>query len=135
MKLVSNTRLLLAALFVAGLGFSLTAPAHAAAAPTLLQDASQGNAVSVAGSWTLSFTAPNGDAKQATLTFQQSGSQLSGSFQGQRGSAPLTGMLDGSKISVTIKAHGRELSFKGTVDGSKMSGTASDGNPWSAARQ
>ncbi|WP_446743077.1 hypothetical protein [Silvibacterium acidisoli] len=133
MKRITHTQTLFAALLLAGLG--MTVPAHAASAPALLQDNTEAAAASVAGNWTLSFTAPNGEAKQATLAIEQDGAKLSGSFKGQRGSAALSGSLQGNQVSLSINAHGHQIELNGTLDGDKMSGSSGNGKPWSATRQ
>lgn len=111
-----------------------TTALHAASgSPSAPQAETQ--SASLAGNWQLSFTAPSGDQRQAVLQIQQSGSTLSGKFQGMRGSGALSGSVQGSQVSLTVKGHGREISFSGTVDGNKMSGTDAQGSPWSATRQ
>jgi hypothetical protein len=94
-----------------------------------------GTTASASGTWGMTWTDKNGDPKEGTLQIQQSGSQLSGNFTGQRGTFPLSGTLQGTQVSITVKAYGRKISFAGTVDGDKMSGTTEAGKPWNGTRQ
>lgn len=139
MKRFSSTSFLLAALFVAAAsaGSSLTAHAAPSAMAAIAgADGQDSSAASVTGSWQLSFTDPQGNARQASLQLQQDGSKVSGTFQGQRGSGAVTGSVQGNQVSMTVKGRGgREMSFSGTVDDSKMSGTTAQGSSWSATRQ
>lgn len=139
MKRFLSTPFLSTALLVAAATAGGSLIAHAAPYTTAAiaegggQDSS---ASSVAGSWTLSFTDPQGTARQASLQLQQDGSKISGTFQGQRGSGAVSGSMQGNQVSMTVKGRGgREMSFSGTVDGSKMSGTTAQGSSWSATRQ
>jgi hypothetical protein len=101
------------------------------------QDAAPDNtaAPNVSGTWQISWTARNGNQRQATMRIKQDGSKLSGKFEGERGSAGLKGSLEGNQITLNVKLPRREASFTGTVDGDKMNGTTEQGVPWSAARQ
>jgi hypothetical protein len=94
----------------------------------LAQDAAQGSSqpANVAGKWQMSWQGRDG-ARQATLQLQQDGSNLTGTLDGERGSAPVTGTINGSNVSFTTEAkgghHNFTVAYTGTVDGDKMTGT------------
>lgn len=100
------------------------------------QAASQDNGATsnLSGTWQVSFTGKRGN-RQATMQLKENGSKLSGSFEGERGSAPVNGSLNGSQISFTVKMPRREVSFTGNVDGNKMSGSTEQGGTWTATHQ
>jgi hypothetical protein len=106
----------------------------------LIQNSAQSNdqSANVQGNWQLSWQGRRGRTIQATLTIQQDGTKLSGTFGGQggmaNGSFPLTGSIQGSDVSFSVTGTRMPLTFKGTVDGSKMSGTMQQGTPWTATR-
>jgi hypothetical protein len=107
-----------------------------ASAGVLQQEAQETNASeSIAGNWQVSWAAMNGNSRQVSMQVKQDGSKLSGTFEGERGSAPLKGTLKGNQVSFTVKLPRRQLSFSGTVEGGKMSGTTEQGASWSATRQ
>jgi hypothetical protein len=112
-----------------------SAYARLATAPSPVPQATQEAEATVGGSWQLSFTDEAGNTREATLTLQQQGSALSGTFQGQRGSAPISGTVNGSDVSIAAKAHGRAISLMGKVEGNRMSGTMASGAGWTAVRQ
>lgn len=93
----------------------------------LAQDAAQSAApASVAGKWQMTWEAFRGGQQQGTLTFQQDGSTLTGTFEGPRGSTPLTGTVDGNNISFTVQIQGRRtftMAYTGSLSGDKLSGT------------
>lgn len=91
-------------------------------------------ASNLSGIWQVSFNGKRG-GRQATMQLKEDGTKLSGSFQGERGSAPLKGTLNGNQVSFTVKMPRRTLSFSGSVEGDKMSGTTEQGGSWSASRQ
>jgi len=65
-------------------------------------------------------------ARQATLKLQQDGSKLSGTLDGERGSAPVTGSVNGNNISFSTQTQGHRnftMVYTGTVDGGKITGT------------
>src|ERR1700686_5831671 len=99
------------------------------AAPLLVaQDSESNNAqpTNIGGAWQLSWQG-RGGSQQATIQFQQDGSNLSGTFQGLGGSSSqLTGSVAGNNVSFNLQVQGRRtmtLAFTGTIDGDKMSGT------------
>ena len=69
------------------------------------------------------------------MQIKQDTGKLSGTFQGERGSASLKGKLEGNQVSFTVKLPRRQVSFTGTIDGGKMSGTTEQGASWTATRQ
>ena len=94
----------------------------------LAQDAAQGDSqpANVAGKWQMSWQGRDG-AKTAALQLQQDGSKLTGTLDGERGSAAITGTVNGNNISFTTRAQGHRnftLVYTGTIDGDKMSGTS-----------
>jgi hypothetical protein len=92
-------------------------------------------AASAAGNWQVSWTGRDGSPKQGSMQIQQSGANLSGTFQAPRGSTKLSGNLQGNQVSLNIKAGKQQLTMTGTVDGNKMAGTTGQGSAWSATRQ
>lgn len=138
MKRITSTRLipaivLGAAMYAGGVMPTYASPSSTAAAA---QDTGQGGSpVVVSGSWQLSFTDMQGTPRQAVLQINQSGSKLTGTFQGQRGSGAVSGSMQGNQISLTVKGGARQVSFSGTVDGNKMGGTTEQGTSWTAVRQ
>lgn len=132
-------------LLILGLGLGLWAMGNAsranaeepAFASAIAQDATEGSATApdLSGNWQMSWTARNGNQRQATLEIKQKGSKLSGNFQGERGSASLKGTVQGSQVSFRAKIRRRSVSFSGTVEGGKMSGTTEAGTPWAATRE
>lgn len=99
------------------------------AAPLLLaQDSESNNAqpTNIGGAWQLSWQG-RGGSQQATIQFQQDGSNLSEMFQDSGGSSSqLTGSVTGNNVSFSLQIQGRRtmtLAFAGTIDGDKMSGT------------
>ena len=138
MKLVSAKSAILGALFSAVIAtstvFALSAKQLAYASP--VSAAQNDNApANVSGKWKLSFTAPDGSAKQGALNLQQDGSRLTGSFTGPRGTFSAKGIVKGSQVTFAISAMGRKLTFSGIVDGDKMSGTTDKGDSWNASRE
>jgi hypothetical protein len=74
------------------------------------------------GTWKVSYRAPNGKEREASLVLKQTGSQLSGMMSSERGRAPVTeGRVEGNKVSLTIVrvGHGEEIpiAFSGIADG------------------
>lgn len=115
-------------------GTSLAGVETSIAGSHLQEGAQDSAAADLSGNWQVSFAGKRG-SRQATMQIKQDGSKVSGSFQGERGSAPVSGTLNGNDISFTVKAPRREISFKGTVHGNKMNGTTEQGGSWSATRE
>lgn len=111
-------------------------PASVNSSPLLQETAGDNQSdVDLTGSWQVSWTAPNGNQRQATLQLKQNGDKLTGTFEGERGSAAVKGNVKGSDISFEVKMPRRKVSFSGKVDGSQMSGTTERGTSWSATRE
>lgn len=88
-----------------------------------------GEAISTAGTWTLSVTTPNG-ALPVTLTLKPDGDSLSGEItSAQMGAAPITGRLRGNEVnfSFTLNLQGQQApaTGQGTVDGNSIRGSIS----------
>jgi hypothetical protein len=126
-----------AAALIFGTPAALAESARARNAGSSAQAAAQDDttAPDLTGSWQVSWTANNGNQRQASMQVTQKGSKLSGSFEGARGSVPLKGTVDGNQVSFKVKMPRRQLSFTGTVNGGKMNGTTDRGVTWSATRQ
>ncbi len=123
---MKRSTMLLAAICVVALAFSLTLAAQEAA--------------KVAGNWEMSMETPRGTMTQ-TLTLEQDGKNLKGTLKGQRGESPVEGTLDGNKINFTVKRETpngtRTIEYAGTVDGDAMMGTVKFGEremEWTAKR-
>jgi hypothetical protein len=101
------------------------------------QDSSSADSAvsNLSGSWQMTWAGPNGNQRQVTMQIKQDGKKLSGTLQGERGSAPLKGTCEGNQVSFSMKMRKRQVSFTGTVSGNKMSGTTEQGASWSATRQ
>lgn len=106
-------------------------------AGALSQDATQENpaTANLSGTWQMSWTARNGNQRQATVQIKQNGNQLSGKFEGARGSTSIRGNLQGNQVTLNVKMRKRQVAFTGTVDGNKMSGATEQGVSWTATRQ
>ena len=83
--------------------------------------------MSVAGTYKLTLNTPMGQ-QTPTLTLQEDGGSLSGTFAGQMGAQDFSGgTVDGNsfKFDVNINAMGNEITLNvtGTVDGDDISGT------------
>ena len=127
---------LLAATGILVVANSLPPGAPVLAASFSGQDAAKNTSApaDLSGTWQMSWTGQNGAQRQASMEIKQDGSKLSGSFDGQRGTAPLSGKLDGDQVSLTVKVRRHDISFSGTVDGDKMSGPTARGGTWTATR-
>jgi hypothetical protein len=88
-----------------------------------------GGASNATGTWTLRVTLQGQSEKSVTLNLRQEGDRLSGSMQGDLGSAQLANASVGAggdikfTATVTIEAGTREASFSGTISGNQMNGT------------
>jgi hypothetical protein len=141
-RLPSSFLMFMCMLIVGATGFGGPSKANAeaprpvnAGAPS--QDTTQENPASpnLSGTWQMSWTARDGNQRQATLQLQQNGAKLSGKFEGARGSTSVTGNLEGDQVTLNVKLRRRKATFTGTVDGGKMSGTTEQGVSWTATRQ
>jgi imidazolonepropionase-like amidohydrolase len=86
-------------------------------------------AAGISGPWNLKITMQAQGDKNATLTLRQEGERLSGSLQGDLGSAQIANASVGPagdlKFTATVSLGGvaTELNFAGTVTGGEMRGT------------
>lgn len=142
MRPISSTPLLMCALIltigsVIGASRAIAQEPGTAAPGAAQQQTAQDNnaSPSVAGKWQVSWTAADGNQRHATLEIKQKESKLSGTFQGERGSASMKGSLEGTQVSFNVKLPRRQISFTGRVDGDKMSGTTEHGASWTATRE
>jgi hypothetical protein len=124
-----RTLLLATALFVTTAVFVTTA------APTPTQQGS------VAGSWVLNFTGPQGPI-EAVATFTQDGENVTGTIDGPQGVVECTGTLKATKLalSLSVNAGGQSMTIYmlGDVDGDSIKGTWSYGdgsNEWSGKKK
>jgi hypothetical protein len=113
-KLFSSVPLLICALFVTAGAGGGASNANAerpgvAISGTFAQDSTA--SATVSGNWQMSWTAGNGNKRQATMQIKQDGSKLSGAFQVERGSAPLAGSLQGNQVSISAKTGGKKQSL------------------------
>ena len=77
----------------------------------------------VTGTWKLNVDL-GGDSGPVTLTFEQKGKDLTGTYQGTLGKEAVTGTLDGNKIEFSFNIQGEfNVNYKGTVVGEEMKGT------------
>ena len=95
----------------------------------------------VSGTWDMSIDTEQGSFP-ATLTLQQDGEKLTGSFVTEMGTVEFEGMISGNKLEwvMEVDAGGAfiEIAMAGTVDGDDMTGTADfggyGGGDWTATR-
>ena len=99
-------------------------------------------AVDVTGTWDVTLTTQMGDMS-ATITMEQTGSEVIGEFKSEMGTANITdGQISGNDIefcvTLPIMDQPRELVFIGTVEGDTMEGSLDLGAmgtaEWKAAR-
>jgi hypothetical protein len=107
------------------LGCAICAPAVLAqSTPTL------------SGTWQLSCTGRKGEARQISITIEQQGATLSGSYTGGRRSGKLNGSVQGNQVSFELAGKRRSASFTGTTDGNRLRvHTAEGGVSCTATRQ
>lgn len=100
-----------------------------------------GQDVDVTGKWELTSETPRG-MMTSTLVFEQDGTELKGTLEGQRGTVEFDGgTVEGNTISFTMVRSGQgrtfEMAYTGTVEGDTMNGTMSTPRgeqPWTAKR-
>jgi hypothetical protein len=84
----------------------------------------QSNSPDVSGKWQISWEARLGTERDL-IQLDQSGSKLTGSFQGKLGSPKVSGNVERKNISLRLDFAGNmpySLVFNGVVDGDKMTG-------------
>ncbi|MFL6227810.1 MAG: amidohydrolase family protein [Pyrinomonadaceae bacterium] len=98
--------------------------------PAAPAGAGTGAAAGISGPWTLKVTMPQGQTdKSVTLTLRQEGERLSGSMQGDLGTAQIAngsvGTAGDFKFTAPISLAGQttEATFTGTATGAEMRGT------------
>jgi hypothetical protein len=81
--------------------------------------------VDVTGDWAFTVETGMGSGSPA-ISFKQDGEKLTGTYDGQLGTANFTGTVKGTAIqfSFTLNAQGQEVdvNYTGTVDGKTMKG-------------
>jgi hypothetical protein len=82
-------------------------------------------AADVSGKWKASFTSPDGQTRENTITLQADGAKLTGTIASQRGEAKIQeGTVNGDEISFVVvrNFNGNDMKFnyKGKVTGNKM---------------
>lgn len=98
-----------------------------AATPAWGQQEARQQPVDVSGTWEISSETPRGTMTR-TVTFEQDGSSLTGTMEGQQGSVPIEdGAVEGNTISFSVVFSRGDRSFtvvyRGTVDGDTAKGT------------
>jgi hypothetical protein len=92
---------------------------------------SSSSATDISGGWAFEVNSPAGTGTP-TMTFNQSGEKLSGTYVGQLGEAPLQGTLKDGQISfsidVTVQDTHLHIVYSGTVSKDGMKGTVSFGD-------
>jgi hypothetical protein len=88
--------------------------------------------MSVDGKWNLNMETPRG-TQPVTLELKSNGSELSGTWSGQRGSQEFSGgKVEGENLEWTVNMSGpmgaMALVFKAKVDGDNLSGDVQLGN-------
>lgn len=102
--------------------------------PAAQTPAGASGAAGISGPWNLKITMQGQGDKNATLTLRQEGERLSGSLQGDLGSAQIANASVGPagdlKFTATVSLGGvaTELNFAGTVTGGEMRGTVTTVN-------
>jgi hypothetical protein len=82
-------------------------------------------AADVAGVWELTYTTSTGQPREAKLTLQVDGDKLSGTLDGELGSAKIEqGRVMGNEISFTLVRTGSSdlitVTYTGTIEGNTM---------------
>jgi hypothetical protein len=90
---------------------------------------------SLSGTWQLTCSGRSGRARQVTLRIEQSGSKLSGSFNGRRRSGELSGTVQGGQVSIQMGADDRSITLTGTTDGNSMTVHGPKGGSCSGSHQ
>ncbi len=96
----------------------------------------------VTGAWDLTVQTQQGTASPS-VTLQQSGEQLSGTYHGRMGDSKVEGSVRGNDIRFTVTLRFRDqdhvITYTGTVDADTMKGTVQFGDrgsgTWSGTRR
>ena len=121
MKFLRSVSFFVCSLMVVG-GIVVATNSFAQASGAPVQDASSATttAPNLSGSWQLSWTAANGEQRQALCKSSRMARNSAAHSKAPRGSVSLKGTCNGNQISITVKLPRRQASFTGTVDGDKM---------------
>lgn len=80
---------------------------------------------SLSGQWQLEIASPQGK-RTPTMTLTQTGSEVSGTYQSQRGPVPISGTIHGAEfaLKVDLVTPGDKLTveYKGTLTGDQLAG-------------
>ena len=79
----------------------------------------------VSGKWKYSFTTPNGDSRESSMTLKAEGAKLTGTMEGRGGSVEIQeGKVDGDNISFVVvrNFNGNEvkINYKGALKGEDL---------------
>jgi autotransporter translocation and assembly factor TamB len=91
---------------------------------THLLSQAQAKPTTLTGKWQISWEARIGTERD-TIQLDETGSKLTGTFQGKLGDPKVSGNVDGTNISLRLDFPGAKpysIVFTGTIDGDKMSG-------------
>ncbi len=102
----------------------------------------QAGAIDISGAWQFEVQSAAGTTTP-TMTFKQSGEQLSGQYVGQLGEAPIQGTLKGSDLTFSIDVSFQDMKvhivYTGTATKDALKGTATLGDfgeaPFTARRK
>lgn len=82
-------------------------------------------AADLSGTWVLSVESPQGTSSP-TMTLNQDGDKVTGTYTGSIGSSDISGTVEGDKFTLTanLSMQGQEipLTYTGTQNGDNMSG-------------
>lgn len=87
------------------------------------------------GTWQFSCTNRRGRTRQISVQVQQSGSTLTGTFSGRRGTGKLSGSVDGDHVSLVLSGRRRSLDLSGTIRSDTVNVRSARGISCSATRQ
>jgi hypothetical protein len=79
----------------------------------------------LSGKWQLEIVSPQG-TRTPTMTLKQDGTQVSGTYNSQRGDVPIAGSIQGADFTLTVKIEGQTekltVEYKGRVEGGTLTG-------------
>jgi hypothetical protein len=81
----------------------------------------------ITGTWAMSVESPAGTGSPK-FTLKQSGTEVTGTYQGALGEAPVTGTVKGKDVMLEFTASGMNVKYFGTVEGDTMKGKVSLGD-------
>lgn len=100
-------------------------------APAVLAQSSP----TLSGKWQLSCTGPRGGVRQFTLTLEQQGATLTGSYSAGQRSGQLHGSVQGTQVSLELEGKRRSASLTGTTSGNTLQVKTAKGVSCTATRQ